>query len=150
MRRAAALLAVVVLLLCGCGGGNGAANTAGVPLSDEGKAEALVRAFMQASEAQDQAKCRTMLVMAEREPKDGATFKFNADGNLKSWSLGTPRADGTEFVVQVHAEMKDKPGTTTLEMVVVREDSEMRISMEKTFERTFAASRAGREGNSGG
>lgn len=153
MKLAALALAVAVLLLCGCGGGNAvgneAANAPAAPTTDEGKAEALVRAFMQASEAQDQAKCRSMLVKEEREPKDGANFKFNDDGSLKSWSISGVKTDGAEIVVTVESTMKDKPGTTSMPMVVVREDGELRLSMTRTIDRLLASKGNKPAGNAG-
>lgn len=155
---------LVVLLLCGCGGsgvvgnaaGNAPANSAtkgasqSDATSDEGRAEALVREFMKASEAQDQEKCRSMLVKAEREKQDGSTMSFNKDGNLKSWSIGKVSKDGDEIIVPVDAVMADKPEPSTMPMVVVKEGAEFRISLEKTFTRYFRAMSEKRKANGGG
>ncbi|MBK8208091.1 MAG: DUF4878 domain-containing protein [Planctomycetes bacterium] len=154
------MLTCAVLTSCGPGntapspnaGGNASAESAGPSLSaDEVIAKGVVEELMQASMAQDQEKSKALLIKAEREKQmpSGASYGFNKDGDMESYSIGDVKTEGDEIIVNVSVVMKPPAKSDTMPIVLLKEEATWRVSMDKTFSRYVDILRERRKANSG-
>ncbi len=154
------MLMCVVLTSCGPGNSAPALNTAGNADSentgsslsaDEVIARGVVEELMQASLAQDQDKCKALLIKAEREKvmPSGASYGFNKDGDMESYTIGDVKSEGDEIIVNVSVVVKPPSKSDTMPVVLLKEETTWRISMDKTFSRYVAVLRERRKANAG-